>query len=206
MTGELSSGAHLTLEHSIECSRRLAAAAADAGFQPHVVVGVLEGGILPARIVATALDARLAVLRVRRPASSLKHSTMGRLLAKAISGLYDRLLIVRRLAELANRADRRSVQVPPAAALRAGESRVLVIDDSSESGITLRVAKGAMAGAASVDVRTAVITWLRGRRTTAIEPDFHLYECWLQFPWSTNSPDYARYMEWRRRHFTTEEN
>jgi len=190
----------LSLGQSLEYSRALAAAVARSRFQPDLVLGICEGGVLPAHVVAAELGARCAFLSVRRPASTVKHSLAGRFAAWAISGLYARSLRVRRVTELANRSHRRTVQVSVDAVPRVGERRILVVDDFSETGTTFRVALQTLRSADhDLDIRSAVLTQLAGRQASVFEPEYCISHDWLSFPWSTNSEEYGAYEEWKRR-------
>jgi hypoxanthine phosphoribosyltransferase len=189
----------LSLDESIEHSRKLAAVVRAQGFVPDLVVGICEGGILPAHVVAGELGARFACVRVRRPSSALKHSLPGRVAAWALKSIYHRSLLFRRMTELANRGRGRSVELPPDCKPRPGERRVLIVDDFSESGRTFVVAAETIkAGAADLEVRSAALTVLPGLQGAVFEPEYSLSRAWMSFPWSTDSSDYSAYQGWKR--------
>lgn len=189
----------VSLAACVEQSTKLAAMVRAQGYQPDLVVGICEGGILPAHVVAAELGARFACVRVRRPSSGFKHSLPGRVVAWALKSIYHRSLLFRRMTELANRGRGRSVELPSDCKPRPGERRVLLVDDFSESGRTLLVAAETLkAGAGEIEVRSAALTVLPGKAGAVFEPEYSLSRAWLSFPWSTDSADYSAYQSWKR--------
>lgn len=79
--------------------------------------------------------------------------------------------------------------------------RVLIVDETCDSGHTLRLALNEVKGAAPAEVRTAV-----SFKTGPFEPDFHSFETdkFIILPWDrevvqdgqlVTRPDYARYLQ-----------
>jgi len=121
-----------------ELSRALALKVARA-FRPDLVVGVATAGVVPGAAVAAILDVPF-------------HS----------------ILVTRRGAPAAAAVGRATPAVFGAAPPEARGARVLVVDETCDSGDTMRLAVGALVNAGATEVRTAVC-FSRGAYT----PDFH---------------------------------
>jgi hypoxanthine phosphoribosyltransferase len=126
-----------------ELSRALALKVARA-FRPDLVVGVATAGVVPGAAVAAILDVPFHSILVSRRA------------ARPDDGTPDRT------------PDRATPAVFGAAPPEARGARVLVVDETCDSGDTLRLAVGALVHAGAREVRTAV-----GFRRGPYAPDFH---------------------------------
>ena len=142
----------LDLNACIELSRDLAARVRDSGFKPTLVVGIREGGALPAMAVARELGARVELILVQRSGSGIKHTRLGRLASRLLAAPYRRFYWFRRLTELAWRGgSHRVATVPTSGQVR--DERILVVDDFSSSGGTLQRTAQALAGQGATDPR-----------------------------------------------------
>lgn len=122
-----------------------------SGFKPDVVLGILRGGIVPARLIADRLGVDdIAVMEVK---------------------LYKATGI---------KGERPYIRQPPVLPLTG--RRVLIVDDISDSGLTLQLAVEAVNLYMPVEVRTASIyikPW------TELVPDYYAFTTrnWIVFPW-----------------------
>jgi len=158
------------------------------GFEPDLIVGIATGGADIAAALAKALGGtRLAIVKSQRPGTRIKQ---GRLVSRVIAALPERLADLARWAEVEYREARYYLQMfrhgvdrsDPVTRIErpeslaeavAGASRVLVVDDTLDSGQTLRgVVQAARAANPKAEIRSAVIatTW----RRPPVLPDYVL--------------------------------
>ncbi|MCE4620563.1 MAG: hypothetical protein F7C33_06020 [Desulfurococcales archaeon] len=129
----------------------IARKAREDGFTPDVILGILRGGVIPARLVADRLGVgELAVMEVK---------------------LYKGKGI---------RGERPYLRQPPT--LQLTQKKVLIVDDVSDTGLTLELAVEAVNLFMPSEVRTASIyikPW------TKFVPDYYAYtsDAWIVFPW-----------------------
>ena len=121
-----------------ELSRALALKVARA-YDPEIVVGIATAGVIPGAVIAAILDRD-----------------------------FRSILISRRYDDDDDAPVRQTPAVLGAAPQEVGGRRVLIVDETCESGDTLRLAVAALVNAGAKEVRTAV-----SFRTGPYEPDFH---------------------------------
>ena len=130
-----------------ELSRALALRVA-RDYDPEIVVGIANAGVVPGAVIAAILDREFHSMVVSRRyrAETVRETP-------AVFGQAP--------AEVRNR-------------------RVLVVDETCDTGDTIRLAKAAIVNAGAVEVRTAV-----SFRTGPYEPDFHALatESAIVLPW-----------------------
>ena len=195
--GNSSGPEDLDLNACIALSGELAARVRENGFAPTLVIGILEGGALPAIVVARELGANVELILVQRSGSGFRHTRLGRLAVRLLAAPYRRWYWFRRLAELANRGGGHRVAAVPDAGKLRGE-RILVVDDFSSSGGTLQRASEVLAGQGIAAFKTAVLTFLPGRQPVRQRPNLFVCQKWLTFAWSTHSPHYPAFQRWKR--------
>ncbi len=141
----------ITWDKVQELAENVARSIIDSGWRPEVVVGVLRGGIVPARIIADVLGV----------------NDIGVIEAK----LYHAVGV---------KGERPYIRQP--LILPVTSKRVLVVDDISDSGLTLQAVVGAIDLAMPSEVRTAT---LYIKPWTNLVPDYYgeITESWIVFPW-----------------------
>lgn len=175
-----------------DACRRLAEAAEDSN--PDVIVGIATGGVHVAAAMRDHFESDPAnvVVRLSRPGTAVKQRLRGDLV---LSRLPERAAYLLRWLEVAWR-ERMLRQRPPATTTMQPElgieaqdalataRRVLVIDDTVDSGRTLEAAVGAVRSYnPACEIRTAALasTW----RRPPISPDYLLYpRALVRFHWS----------------------
>lgn len=148
-------------QESLEAALRLIADAVAAGGQVDAVVGVAQGGLLPARRVAALLDVPMYQVHAR-------HNASGEVFLQATG-----------------QVECHSDTIPPGAL----HGRILIVDDICGTGATLRAVTEALTPAAAPG--TALVTAALCRNTGAEEkPDIHIWDVndWVRFPWEP-APD-----------------
>lgn len=197
----LVTGAHWDVDASVAHTLQLAQRVKASGFQPDLVVGIREGGILPARVLAEALGIPAQIISVRRRASGVKHLPLVRLIGKRFGNQLVRFGLVRRVLNMLNQLPGRSVEPATRGPAIDPSMSILVVDDFSCSGETFVAAIAWLrgVGANPESIRTAaLIAAPDPKRGSAFYPTYMLGSVpWLFFPWSSNSPHYGAYQQWK---------
>ncbi|MCU1412714.1 MAG: phosphoribosyltransferase [Microbacteriaceae bacterium] len=147
----------LTWQDFGDGSRELATTIFHSGFVPDVVVAIARGGLLLAGALAYALDVK----------------SCGALNAEFYTGVDTRL-------------DEPVVLAPYLDEVSLKGKRVLLVDDVSDSGRTLKMVVGIIE-LAGAEVKTACIY---SKSHSVLEPDYtwkHT-DSWINFPWSWEGP------------------
>jgi hypoxanthine phosphoribosyltransferase len=171
-----------------------ALAGVTAGYEPDVLVGIATGGAVVARSLTPHLPGEppAVVVRLRRPATGVKERLRAdrllRRLPTRVANLLRWIEVELRERFLRPTAPEGASDVGPEVRRAiAGAERVLVVDDTVDSGRTLTAAVEIVRDAApDTEVRTAVLTstW----RNPPVRPDYCLYDrVLLRFPWSLDS-------------------
>jgi hypoxanthine phosphoribosyltransferase len=180
-----------------EVCRRLAEDV--ACFEPDLVVGIATGGAYVAEAMLAHLPGRptLVTVKIQRPATSAKEalrlSALVSSLPRSLADLLRWLEVEYREATL--RTDvlpdpERTAELAEEIGLHTGAqtARCLIVDDTIDSGRTMRMAEAAVALAhPGIELKTAVLasTW----RKPPVVPDFYLFDRpLLCLPWSMDAP------------------
>lgn len=184
-----------TLLHA--ASRQLAQRVIGAGFQPQVVVGILNGGAQVARLMLEALpkEASYCEICISRPSTQHKRQSFTqRLLRQMPLWLCNLLRVVEsRVTEL--RSSRSAlvrigdITLSPEAEARmqSAPCQVLIIDDAIDSGATIKkVSEQLQERFSDIELRVAVITVTTPH--PLCDADFCLYHnrTLCRFPWSND--------------------
>jgi len=147
----------LTWQDFGDGSRQLATAIHESGFQPDVVVAIARGGLLLAGALAYALDVK----------------SCGALNAEFYTGIDERL-------------DEPIILAPFLDEVSLNGKRVLLVDDVSDSGRTLKMVLGIIEHAGA-ETRTVC---LYSKSHTVLEPDYvwRQTDKWIAFAWSSQPP------------------
>lgn len=181
--------------------RRLAREVRLSGVDPQVMVGIRTGGLLVAREMAPALPGvTLMEVTLRRPSTRGKgrFTRLIRALPLPVADTLRRVEARVRMAAVRRRARRGELTLPqvtlPDALTASCVSRVLVVDDATDTGVTLAAVTAAICRALPRAVVTAAV--LVG---TEQHPVAHLPEgvtllppviapgTLVRFPWSADS-------------------
>lgn len=163
------------------CSR-LEALVRSTGFEPDTVVGIRNGGEQVAALMFP--DAAHSAVTLRRPSSKHKRPWMARVMRFLPRPVLDRMRIFESWMlsrRKPGRTDAASLDMPD---LKNAE-RILIVDDSVDSGVTLdAVVAAAKLAAPDAAILSAVLTVTTAR--PIMLPDFALYNnlTLIRFPWS----------------------
>lgn len=162
-----------------------------AGFRPDAVVAIASGGIGVAQ--AMGYDT-FADITLRRKGNTLKRKFADRIVRHLPRRLNDALRMaesgVRRLLRHRSESTEPLALTPGLVGRLSGCRNILIVDDSVDTGRTLRRVSTALTDAfPEATVRTAVITVTQP--DPMIRPDWSLYDngTLLRFPWA---PDFKR--------------
>lgn len=172
-------------EEFVELCHRLAAKVADSGYQPDVIVSIYRGGHWVARNMAPAPGAvPLVDVNLSRPISKWKRPVKG--LFKLLPyPVLDRMRLAEsKLLSVCSHKLKENVAIPSQLS-EGGFRRVLLVDDSVDSGATLASVLAALRRALpDAECRSAVLTVTTGE--PLVRPDYTLYDnrTLIRFPWS----------------------
>ncbi|WP_438855270.1 phosphoribosyltransferase [Agromyces sp. M3QZ16-3] len=147
----------LTWDEFADASRALAGDVLGSGFRPDVVIAIARGGLLLAGAIAYALGTK----------------SCGSINVEFYTGVDERLP--------------EPVLHPPMLDAPALEGRrVLLVDDVSDSGRTLRKVVDLLSDAGA-EVRTATL-YTKSHTVLAPDYDYRRTDDWIVFPWSALPP------------------
>ncbi len=169
-----------------------------ANFTPNIYLGICTGGYVVAELMArnTPEPVRLLPITCRRPSTAKKNNLpfVKETLKRLPHFISDKLRVLEHIYLTQIKAPRNAQVVPDETELSVlrgvlaelgASARVLVIDDSIDSGATVAAVLDVVRQVAdpAAQIKTATVTV-----TTAhplVEPDFSLYRYALcRFPWS----------------------
>ncbi|MFC9917704.1 phosphoribosyltransferase [Agromyces binzhouensis] len=147
----------LTWEDFGDAARALAGDVLESGFRPDVVIAIARGGLLLAGAIAYALGTK----------------SCGSINVEFYTGVDERL-------------PEPVLHPPMLDAPALSGRRVLLVDDVSDSGRTLRKVVDLLADAGA-DVRTATL-YTKSHTVLAPDYDYRRTDDWIVFPWSALPP------------------
>lgn len=178
-------GSFFTLAEVERLSVHLAEQVKASGYRPEVVVGIANGGLFPAYLVAQALQLPFETIRITHRQLRLGHLDTDDIIGGCFlrNALYGAEPIV-----LGGCPD--SIR----------ERKILLVDDDCSLGRTFRAALDLVAGSAA-EARTACIRVLNGN----FDPDYVVSDHrgkvfkFPRFPWYKYSSEYPRYARLREK-------
>jgi hypoxanthine phosphoribosyltransferase len=138
-------------------SRHLAEAIHADGWRPDLMLGIARGGLLVTGALAYALDVKNTY-------------TMN---VEFYTGIDERLDVPMILPPVPDLID-------------LGESRLLIVDDVADTGLTLALVKDFVAGKVA-EIRVAVL-YEKPRSIVSCEYVWKRTDRWIDFPWSVQPP------------------
>lgn len=188
---------YMTLEEartlSVELARRFAALPE----RPTCVVGLANGAIFTACIVAEELGVPLHIVLIRRRGSRIKQK-LGYL--KRQLRIPSRLVTWGPLMPLWRLFERRTSALHVASAdfdFELAGASVALVDDCIVSGASLQVAADRLRAAGAASVTSGVLCWYRGIGDSGDrQPDIHLHQFVHFYPWSSSSMHYGAFLRW----------
>jgi phosphoribosylpyrophosphate synthetase len=193
---------------SIELAERLRQKISPQPSDSYIVVGIANGGLMVAKIVAETLDSSFEIIGIRRSGTGLKRK-IGKydwIVCVAESLLQIRILIPvwRRLI---NKMKKLEMDAPAEVSTESEQSHtsfkgkhVILVDDCIESGQTIRQAKKSLLEAGAKAVTTGVLTLKKLKddrfHSEQFEPIVYLNTRIQHYPWSHNNKEYQNFLDW----------
>ena len=184
----------VTMDEVTGMARSLAAMARKPSGAPDMVVGIANGGTLPAYLVAEALALPLQIVLVQHKGSAIK---------RRLRPIVDFLHIpptwilnpwVRPFWALFQRRTSALVENTASFAFGVDGKDVLLVDDCIETGKTVKYIKDRLLAAGAARVAVAVISCVgQDRPDRVVEPEFFLTHIFQFYPWSNNSPHHPAF-------------
>jgi hypoxanthine phosphoribosyltransferase len=165
----------------------LAARVRAAGFEPDLIIYIETGARLLAGELAPRFGVPVRPVWVRRGGHGLK-ARLAPLVARLPVGMRDWLRRVEERSGI-HRLTPRTTTLP--GDLHLEHRRVLLVDDAADTGRTIAAARALVLarGAASADVRTAVLAATTPRARAAV--DYFVVDRNCRMPWSADSDERA---------------
>ena len=196
----LTSKAVVSMDEAIGLAGALGRRIADMTPPADLVVGLANGGILPAVVAAKEAGLPCEIVRVRRLSSRMKrmveplrHLLRFRILKETFRPAKNLGL------ELGRKANR--VKVDADLSFDPRDRHVVIVDDCVDSGISVRRVRRLLTDRGAASVRVAVLCWTTkfdSQALNAVTPDIHLHRLLHTYPWALNSPEYSGFKRWLR--------
>ncbi|WP_158291995.1 phosphoribosyltransferase [Paracraurococcus ruber] len=191
---------YMTMPEAVSLSEDLAAEIAAAGGVPDLVVGLANGALVPAKIVAGQLGVPFEIVQVRRIGSRYKQYLFR---LKQMLGLPNWLVTLPVLMPLWRLLQTRHETLEVSQdgfGFDVTGRDVVIVDDAIHTGASLRYVRQRIQDAGARRIRTAVICWYQGEGDSGSwQPDIWLHRKDQYYPWSNVSPHYAEFEAWLRR-------
>lgn len=188
---------YMTLQEAQSLSRELAMRFRSHSAKPDCVVGIANGALLAASVVADTLKLPLHMVLVRRRGSRIKQR-MGAVVRWL--GVPPQLITARPLLPLWRVFQRKTSTLDMKTddfQIDVRGKCVALVDDCMESGASIKVARDRLMAAGASQVVTGVLCWYRGVGDSGtFEPDLYLHSFAHFYPWSESSMYYEQYMQW----------
>ncbi len=164
-----------------------------------VVVGIANGGLMVAKVVADSLNLQFKTLKIRRKNSRVKRF-LGkfRCVVKACSLILATPVLSTITRSLINSMNK--IEVADCFGGSFGGKKILLIDDCVETGASLRVAEEILRNEGASVIAIGVLTFknIESCKEISVEklPIVYLNTRIMHYPWSQNNEQYVHFLEW----------
>ncbi len=189
----------MSIEEAIELSHEIARRISMNGVEPHGVVGIANGALLPTKIIATDLNLPFEMIAIRRKGSVIKSRLSRYKVVVKLASIWYRIPFVRFPLVWVMKMMKHGFKSDPVlTGTNYQDKHILLVDDAIVSGKTLRRAEQILSGQQCRQITTAVITVSKNKKKSAdfYIPDYFISRQLQHFPWSINHPDFLEYQEW----------
>jgi len=191
----------VTMDEVRSMCRTLAELARQRGPIPDLVIGIANGGTLPAYLVAEALGRPLKLVFVQHKGSAIKQRLRPLVDFFHIPPAWILNPLVRPLWALFQRRTSGLVENTSSFDFSVDGKDVLLVDDCVESGKTVNYIKDRLAGAGAARIAVAVISCVGLDRPDRVaEPEISLTHIFQFYPWSNNSPHRGAFLDFMTTH------
>ena len=168
--------------------------------RPDLIVGLANGGIMPAVIAAETVGLPYHIMKVRRKSSRIKQRL--KLLAK-IARYFPSFLNSVFAKKFKRSFDAKYNQIESDSSgdpmPKVSGLKILIVDDCIDSGSTVAHVRDKMQHAGAKWVKTAVISWGTkhdSEKLHRVVPDMHLHRTIDVYPWTMQNPAYDEFIGW----------
>jgi hypoxanthine phosphoribosyltransferase len=189
----------MSLKEAAALCHRISAVVKETLPAPDVVIGVANGGTLPAFIVASDLRAPLKIVNVRRRGSGLKQKLKVVLdFLRIPTGIFFHGPL-RWIFEKFQSSTSDLTEISTTFDFPVDGQHVLIVDDSIVSGKTIEYIRRRFSDNGASRVSVAVLSCADNiDRPGITEPEIVVNTVFQFFPWSNNSPHWRDYIDFMR--------
>jgi adenine/guanine phosphoribosyltransferase-like PRPP-binding protein len=172
---------------------------------PFIVVGIANGGLMVAKIVAETLGYPFETIRIQRSGSRLKRK-IGRYgwLVRLVDTLLHMRVSTRVVGRIIDRMNRLEIDTGGKLSTESNaehasfkDKHIILVDDCIQSGETIRLAKKMLLEAGAKEVLTGVLTLKKDKsKSEHFDPIVYLNTRIQYYPWSQNNKEYENYLSW----------
>lgn len=148
-----------------------------SNYHPDIIVGISDGGIMPAKQIGELLSVPVEILNVSRPSFVSLFKRMAHLNKLMATLIYEIMFL------LSSPKIRESLKIPEG-------KNILLVDDMAHTGKTIRVSVKYINKKFPKSIKTAVIS-----NKNNSQVDYFVNNLEIIFPWSKDSPHYDFYVK-----------
>lgn len=179
-----------------EVGRRIAALDPPAD----IVIGLANGGTLPAIVAAEEAGLECEIIKIRRKGSRIKQRLR---FLRSIFSAFPGLSTLPPVAKAKRVFDKRFNQVEARDQAEKDFDpmgrNIVIVDDCVDSGSSIALVRSRLRARGAASVRVAVIAWGTKFDSAALHgvtPDIHLTRTIDIYPWALDSPEYGNFKRW----------
>lgn len=189
----------MSTDEAVELSYEIARLIRVNGVEIHGVVGVANGALLLTKVIATDLNLPFEMITIRRKGSAIK-SRLSRYkpIVKLASMWYRIPLLNLPLVWVMKMMNGFKSDPVLTSTNCYQDQHILLVDDATDSGRTLRRAEQILCKQQCRQITTAVISVSKKnkKKPNLYIPDYFISQRIQHFPWSVNNPDFPKYQKW----------
>jgi len=190
----------MSMDEAIELSHEIARRISMNGVEPHAIVGIANGALLPTKIIATDLNLPFEMITIRRKGSAVKSRLSRYKTVVKLASIWYRTPFLRYPLVWILKIMRYGFKSAPTLMLTNcyQGKHILLVDDATDSGKTLRRAEQMLSNRQCRQITTAVLSVAKENKNSAdfYIPDYYISQRMQRFPWSINNPAFPEYQKW----------
>ncbi len=197
---EINDRLFMSIDEAIELSHEIARRISMNSVEPHGIVGIANGALLPTKVIATDLNLPFEMIAIRRKSSAVKSRLSRYKVVVKLVSIWHKIPVARFPLVWAMKMMRHGFKSDPVlTGINCYQGRhILLIDDATVSGKTLRRAEQILRKLQCRQITTAVISVSKKNKRSAdfCVPDYFISQQIPHFPWSINNPQFPEYQKW----------
>lgn len=149
-------------------------------YSPDIIIGINNGGFLPGKEISKEFDLYFETIHIGRNIDLKKFYEHFKFVKPLIQAYHGILFLTKKPCLLEK--FEKNVE----------NKKILIVDDTVHTGKTLKVAINYLKDFNPSQIKTTSLNYIRNSK-----PDFFLSKERLKFPWSKNSEEYKKYLNYR---------